>query len=256
VRYEVLGSLRVVGRPGGTTINARKVKILLSVLLIRADQLVTVDRLMEEIWDGEPPRRATAAVHVYVSQLRKFLSGPGAVDNPITTRPGGYLLRRGDDELDLHDFQRLVQRGRLDARAGRHADAVQNFDAALRTWRGPVLADLQESGMIAAFAAGIEEMRLECLEARIDSALVLGRHRELVGQLFSLTAEHAQRESFHRQLMLALYRSERQADALRAYRRVRDSLRGDLGLDPGRPLRELHDAILAADRRLDLRRAG
>ncbi|MBL7497609.1 AfsR/SARP family transcriptional regulator [Frankia sp. CNm7] len=256
MRYEVLGPLRVLGKPGSPTISARKVKILLSVLLIRADQLVTTDRLMEEIWDGEPPRRATTAMHVYVSQLRKFLVRPDVAGSPIVTRPGGYLLRRGDDELDLHDFQKLVQRGRTDVRAGRHAEAVENFDAALRMGRGPVLADLRESGMIAGFVTWIEEMRLECLEARIDSALVLGRHRELVGQLYSLTAEHPQRESFHRQLMLALYRSERQADALHAYRRVRDILRGELGLDPGRALRELHDAILAADGRLDLRRAG
>ncbi|MCK9902520.1 AfsR/SARP family transcriptional regulator [Frankia sp. Cpl3] len=211
---------------------------------------------MEEIWDCEPPRRATAAVHVYVSQLRKFLLRPNVSGNPIGTRPGGYQLMRGDDEIDLHDFQRFMQRGRTDARAGRHAEAVENFDAALRIGRGPVLADLRDSAMISAFVTWIEEMRLECVEARIDSALLLGRHRELVGQLYSLTAEHPQRESFHRQLMLALYRSERQADALRAYGRVRDILRGDLGLDPGLPLRELHDAILAADGRLDLRRAG
>ncbi|MEX5634704.1 AfsR/SARP family transcriptional regulator [Parafrankia sp. FMc2] len=256
MRYEVLGPLRVLGKPGSPTIGARKVKILLSVLLIRADQLVTVDRLMEEIWDCEPPRRATAAVHVYVSQLRKFLLRPNVPGNPIGTRPGGYQLMRGDDDIDLHDFQRLMQRGRTDARAGRHAEAVENFDAALRIGRGPVLADLRDSAMISAFVTWIDEMRLECVEARIDSALLLGQHRELVGQLYSLTAEHPQRESFHRQLMLALYRSERQADALRAYGRVRDILRGELGLDPGLPLRELHDAILAADGRLDLRRAG
>ncbi|OAA27549.1 DNA-binding transcriptional activator of the SARP family [Frankia sp. EI5c] len=256
MRYEVLGPLRVLGKPGSPTLGARKVQILLAVLLIRADQMVTIDRIMDEIWDGDPPRRATAAVHVYVSQLRKFLSRPDVPRHPIVTRPGGYQLQRGDDEIDLHDFQKLMQRGRADARAGRHAEAVENFDAALRNWSGPVLVDLRDSPMISAFVTWIEEMRLECVEARIDSALLLGRHRELVGQLYSLTAEHPQRESFYRQLMLALYRSERQADALRVYGRIRDILRGELGLEPGLPLRELHDAILAADGRLDLRRAG
>ena len=256
MRYEILGPLRVLGGPGGTTINARKVKMLLAVLLIRAERIVTVDRLMAEIWEGEPPRRATAAVHVYVSQLRKFLGRLDDGESPVATRPGGYLLRIGPAGFDLHEFQQKMQRGRTDARAGRHLAAVDHFDAALRMWRGPVLPDLRESALVQGFATWAEEMYLECLEARIDAKLVLGRHRELVEELQSLTVEYPLHEGFHSQLMLALYRSERQADALRVYRRVRDTLRSELGLEPGRGLRELQSAILAADGRLDLLRAG
>jgi DNA-binding SARP family transcriptional activator len=211
---------------------------------------------MAEVWDDKPPRRATAAMHVYVSHLRKFLARPDRSESPIVTRPGGYLLHIGPDEFDLYDFQQLLQRGRTDVRAGRLRDAVEHFDAALRTWRGAAVADLRDSALVQGFVTWLDEMYLECLEARIESQLSLGRHRELVGELYSLTAEYPLHETFHSQLMLALYRSDRQADALRVYRDVRGVLQSELGLEPGRVLRELQGAILAADSRLDLLRAG
>ncbi|MFD0636639.1 BTAD domain-containing putative transcriptional regulator [Catenulispora yoronensis] len=187
---------------------------------------------------------------MHISQLRKFLHRPGRPD-PIVTRKPGYALTIGSDEFDLHEFKQLAEQGRQEVRAGRFEEAAGRFDDALRLWRGPVLGDLREGPIINGFATWLEETRRECLELQIESGLALGRHRELVGQLYSLTAEHPLSEPFHFQLMLALYRSDRQADALAVYQSARTVLNEQLGLEPGRALRQLQRAILAADHRLD-----
>ncbi|GAA2011214.1 hypothetical protein GCM10009839_01570 [Catenulispora yoronensis] len=229
---------------------AHKIEALLGALLVRADQLVSTEQLMGEIWHDELPRTATASLYVHISQLRKFLHRPGRPD-PIVTRKPGYALTIGSDEFDLHEFKQLAEQGRQEVRAGRFEEAAGRFDDALRLWRGPVLGDLREGPIINGFATWLEETRRECLELQIESGLALGRHRELVGQLYSLTAEHPLSEPFHFQLMLALYRSDRQADALAVYQSARTVLNEQLGLEPGRALRQLQRAILAADHRLD-----
>jgi len=251
MRYEILGPLRLVD--GGVTSapSARKMAIVLGALLVRAEQIVSAEQLMAEIWHDDPPRSASASLYVHISQLRKFLHRPGRPD-PIATRRPGYVLHIGDDEFDVHDFQRLAKLGREHVRGGRHEEATDCFDEALRLWRGPALGDLRDGPIGSSFTTWLEETRLECLELRIESGLALGRHRELVGHLYSLTSENPLRETFHHQLMLALYRSERQADALAAYRSARAVLNEQLGLEPGRALRQLQQAILAADDRLDL----
>jgi DNA-binding SARP family transcriptional activator len=252
LRYEILGPLRVIDSAGVSFISAPKIEILLAVLLIRSDQVVAISQLMGEIWGEKPPRRATTSLHVYVSQLRKFLARPGRADSPIVTRPPGYMLRRGGDELDVEVFQRLIDQGRSFARAGRHEDASRSFESALGLWRGPALSDLRESPVVNGFVTWLEEARLECTEMLIESDLILGRHRENVVRLSALTAEHPLRETFYRQLMLALYRSERQADALRVYQTARQTLDDELGLEPCRALRDLHRAILLGGSGLDL----
>jgi SARP family transcriptional regulator, regulator of embCAB operon len=246
----MLGTLRVAEGNEYTSLKARKIEIVLAVLLIRSDQVVAPDQLMTEIWGEELPRRATAGLHVYISQLRKFLRRPGRTDNPVETRTPGYLLRKGTDEIDAHEFLALIGEGRGLARESRHEEAALCFERALGLWRGPVLGDLSNGPIVDGFSARLTETRLECLEMLAESQLQLGRHRELVGMLYSLTTENPMRESFCRQLMLALYRSERQADALKVYQSVRKTLHDELGLEPGRPLQDLQQAILARDRRL------
>lgn len=253
LKYEILGQLRVVDDRGSSFISARKIETLLAVLLIRSDQVVPSDQLITEIWGETVPRRATAALHVYISQLRKFLKRPGRLDSPIVTRSAGYLLATGDDEVDYQFFIRYADAGRAAARAGRHDDAAVAFEAALALWRGPVLADLRYAPMVDGFATWLMDARLECMELQADSLLHLGRHRELVGKLYSLTAEYPLREGFYRQLMLALYRSECRADALKVYQSARDTLGTELGLEPCRALQELQQAILRADSDLDAR---
>lgn len=254
LRYEILGPLWVRGCPDGAVINARKIQLVLAMLLIRSEQIVPIDRLSAEIWGEHAPRRATATLQVYISQLRKMLHRPGAT--PIVTRPPGYVLNLGADELDLHVFQRLVAQGRAHVRALQHEEAVACFESALGLWRGPALGGLRDSPAVDAFATSLEEARLECTEMLIDARLELGRHRGLTGLLYSLIAEHPLREVFYRQLMLALYRCDRQADALNVYRQARDTLNDDLGLEPCRALRDLHRSILLANDQLDLRLAG
>lgn len=248
-----MGPLRVIDGEGKYVIQARKVEALLTVLLIRADQVVPIDRLMTEIWGDTPPRRATAGLHVYISQIRKFLNGlRQGSESPVLTRPPGYTLRLGSDELDFRAFEVLVNRGRDHAKEGRHEQAAADFESALALWRGPLLDDAFHGPILEGFQNWLEEARLECVEMMIDSRLKLAHHRELIRDLYLLTQEYPLREAFHRQLMLALYRSQRQADALTAYRTARDTLNEELGLDPCPALQDLHQAILTSDRRLDL----
>jgi DNA-binding SARP family transcriptional activator len=252
VRYELLGPLRVVGDEGKSdSIGAQKIETLLAVLLIRSDQVVATEQLMTEIWGERVPRRATAGIHVYVSQLRKFLNRCGGAGSPVVTRPPGYVLRSGTDELDYQSFLRLVGWGRDHVRDRRYEEASACFENALEMWRGPVLGDLSHGPIVEGFVTWLTETRLECTEMLIDAQLELGRHRELVGRLYSLTAEHPLREAFSRQLMLALYRSERQADALEVYRSVRQTINDELGLEPCRALQELQRGILTADYELE-----
>jgi SARP family transcriptional regulator, regulator of embCAB operon len=254
-RYGLLGSLRVLGGAGGSTIGARKIQTLLCVLLIRSGQVVSIEQLTAELWGDCAPRRSTAALQVYVSQLRKFLCQEG-VANPIVTRLPGYVLNLGPDRIDVHVFQDLVRDGRHAARSGRHEEAVALFEEGLSMWRGPALMGLRDSPIVSVFATWLDEFYLECVESMIESSLALGRHRDLIGTLQAMTAQHPLREAFYRQLMLALYRSERQADALRVYQNARALLSDELGLEPCRGLRDLQEAILSADDRLDYRPAA
>jgi DNA-binding SARP family transcriptional activator len=251
VKYEILGPLRVTDGDNTAFISARKIEVLLAVLLIRADRVVPAGGLIAEIWGGHAPRRATAGLQVYISQLRKFLWRPGRDEGPIVTRPPGYLLSLGPDELDLHTFQRLADLGRTYSREGRHEEAGECFQKALALHRGPLLDDVRHGPIVEGFATWLVEARLECIEMLVESQLQLGRHRELVARLYTLTAEYPMREVFYRQLMLALYRSERQADALRVYQMARRTLREELGLEPCSAVQNLQRAILAGDPALD-----
>ncbi|MFD5892374.1 MULTISPECIES: BTAD domain-containing putative transcriptional regulator [unclassified Streptomyces] len=256
MKYEILGPLRVTDENGSYFINARKMQVLLTLLLIRAKQVVSIDEAITEIWGTNPPRRATAGIHVYISQLRKFLTRPDRAESPILTQPPGYFLNLGDDEIDVHQFQALMHQGRESMKASQYTDASASFESALALWRGPVLGELHGGPALEGFTAWTHETRLECTELLVEAQLSLGRHLELVGRLYSLTAEHPLREAFYRQLMLALSRSERQADALRVYQHARSILNEELGLEPCRALREMQRAILVNDERLEIATAA
>lgn len=247
MRYEILGPLRVVDGTEISSIRAHKVRLLLATLLVRADREVSVDQLVGEIWGDSPPRRFLAGLHVYVSQLRKFLSRPGATGSPIVTQPPGYCLRLGTDEYDLHEFEALTREGRALARAGRHTEATATLESAMRLWRGPALSGMRDGPIVNGFAVWLEESRLESTEILISSRLALGQHRQLVPYLYSLVAEYPLRETFYRQLMIALYRSECQAEALKVFQSARRAINDELGLEPCRALQHTHRAVLAAD---------
>jgi DNA-binding SARP family transcriptional activator len=251
LRFDILGPLRVRAGRETIAVNAQKLQILLALLLIHNDQVVSIEQLTAQIWGDRVPRRARAGVHVYVSQLRKLLApGDTGQENPLQTRSPGYVLATKPGDLDLHVFQNLADQGRLHAQAHRHEEAVECFEAALRLWRGPALNGLRECAAVDAFATWLEEIRLRCTELSIESSLHLGRHHDVIGSLYTLTTDHPLREAFHRQLMLALYRAERRAEALAAYRTAREQLRQDLGLEPCHALQELHRSILLGDDRL------
>src|SRR4051794_34972241 len=209
MEFAILGPLRVGGPDGAIEIRAPKQRALLAMLLLcYRDDAVSSGRLIDMLWDEDPPPTATKALQVHVSQLRRALGGEA-----IVTRPSGYAI--GPCELDLARFEELVRQ----ARDAAPAQAAELLREALALFRGPPLSDALLHGPGHGEADRLAEQRLSALERRIDLDLELGRHAELASELETLTHEHRFRERFHVQLMLALYRAGRQADALDAYRR-------------------------------------
>ena len=248
LRYEMLGPLRVVDDRGAQAIAAKKMQVALAILIILHDQVVSTEKLIYEIWLDRPPRSSMAGIHVHISHLRKLLETPSqAGESPIVTTTSGYLLKLGNSSVDFEDFQKSVALGKEYDQRRRHDDALACFSEALELWRGSVLDELRDGPVVNGFVVQYEEKRLECIEMMISSALTLGKHREMVGYLYSLVQDHPLHEDFYQKLMLALYRSGRRADALRVYKSARDTLRGELGLEPSRPLRQLQQKILMVD---------
>jgi DNA-binding SARP family transcriptional activator len=225
-------------------VSARKAEAVLVVLLIKSNQTVSIEQLVGEVWQGHPPRRATASIHVYVSQLRKLFTAAGLEAGRIVTRSPGYLLRVESGELDVHLFQERSARGRTLSRAGDYENAAAEFRSALGLWQWPVLGELGDSLLVSDYVAWLREVWLDCVESRLWADLELGRCREVISDLTTLIAEHPLHERFHEQLMLALHRAGRRADALRAYQSVRGIMRRELGLEPCQALQELQAQIL------------
>lgn len=250
MRFEILGPLRVVDDGEEFQLSAAKEELLLATLLIRANRVVTAEQVQAELWNDAPPQRASAGVYVYIYQLRKFLQKPRNSTSRIVTRSPGYLLRLQSDDLDLMLFEQAVRHGRRHLMARRPREAAENFEDALGHLRGEALGGLAGGPIVSSFASWVEESRLECLEMLFEAYILQRRDRESIGLLYSLIAENPLREAFYRLLMLALYRTDRQADALRVYQSARAVLNTELGVEPCRALRELHQAILAEDDRL------
>ncbi|GAA4666495.1 AfsR/SARP family transcriptional regulator [Streptomyces youssoufiensis] len=247
--------MEVTGEPPEERVltpRAAKPRVVLASLLVRADRVVSVDTLADELWGGSPPRTPTATIQVYVSHLRKTLQAadPDGGRDALVTRSPGYVLHPRPGQLDLADFEELHDRGRAALERGDHAAAADLHRRALALWRGPLLADTPHGALLGGAAAWAAEVRVSALEQRVRADLQLGRHRELVGELRSLVAEHPLREELHAHLMLALFRTERQSEALRVYARLREALIDELGTEPGPPLQRLHHRVLAADQEL------
>ena len=241
MEFRILGPLEVLDEGRPVALGGAKQRALLAVLLLHANEVVSRDRLIDELWGGEPPDTANTALHVHVSQVRKLLRR-----DAIVTQNPGYLIRISDGELDLHRFERLV----ATARAEEPAQAARLLREGLALWRGAPLAELGDS-FARAERARLEEQRLAALEQRIDAELALGRHAELVPELEGRVREQPLRERLRGRLMLALYRSGRQADALEVYRSGRRLLDEELGLKPDDELQRLERAILNHDPSLE-----
>jgi DNA-binding SARP family transcriptional activator len=241
MEFRILGPLEVGEEGRVLRLGGPKQRALLASLLLHANEVVSRDRLIDELWGASPPDTAPTALQVYVSQLRKALGR-----DLILTQPPGYVIRVGDGELDLHRFERLV----ATARAEEPAQAARLLRKGLALWSGAPLAELGDS-FARAERARLEEQRLAALEQRIDAELALGRHAELVPELEGLVREQPLRERLRGQQMLALYRCGRQADALEVYRTGRRLLDEELGLKPDDELQRLERAILNHDPSLE-----
>ena len=240
MQFRILGPLEVADGRGPLPLGGASQRALLALLLLHANEVVSSDRLIDELWADAPPTSGATALQVRVSQLRKAL---GDAAPRLETRRPGYLFRLGREELDLERFSRLV--GEADVAAP--AVAAETLREALGLWRGPPLADLAYESFAQAAIRRMEELRLMAVERRIEADLALGRHAELVAELEVLVREQPLRERLRGQLMLALYRSGRQAEALEAYRKARLALVEELGIEPSPGLQELERAILRQD---------
>jgi YVTN family beta-propeller protein len=234
---------RIGGRP--IALGAAQQRAVLAMLALRPNAPVSIDSLIEGLWGERAPPTAHKIVQLHVSRLRRLLDGQ---DAEIVTRGRGYELRLPDDAVDASRFERLVaQAERGDGNAGAAAEQ------ALALWRGPPLDDLADIPFAAPEIRRLDELWLSAREVAIERALTAGRHREVIGELDDLVASHPLRERLHAQRMLALYRCDRQADALSAYREAREVLTEQAGIEPGPELRRLQEAILHQDPALDTR---
>ena len=241
MEIRLLGAVEAYADGVALPLGGPRQRAVFADLALHAGQLVAAGRLIDDLWGGRPPVSARHTLETYVSRLRHVLNASGGL---LVTRPGGYLLDVAPGCVDACQFRDLVARG---SGARDHGDvpaAVTLLGSAVKLWRGPALADVQDAPFAVLAGQQLEEERLTASEKLVEARLVLGQHRELVPELEALIAGSPYREGFHAQLMLALYRSGRQAEALAAFGRARDLLAGELGIEPGRELRRLHRAVL------------
>jgi DNA-binding SARP family transcriptional activator len=246
VEFRILGPLEVLreGRP--VHIGGAKERALLACLLLHAPEPVSVDRLIDELWDDSPPATARKSVQVRVAGLRRAVRG-----DVLLTRGDAYLVRLEPGQLDLHRFEQLLSDGSDALAAGDPSAAVARLHEALALWRGPALADFAYDSFAQPAIARLEELRVHALELHIEARLDLGLHAQVIAELEDLVVAHPFRERLCRQLMLALYRDGRQAEALDLYRRTREEFVAELGIEPGPALQKLQQAILRQDPSLD-----
>lgn len=222
-----------------------KQRAVLAMLLMNRNSPVGVDRLITALWEGWPPSGARASIHSYVSNLRKLLTGVGIDPRDVlAAAPPGYRLSIGDDACDLGRFIAEKTAGVRAAAAGKFEQASQHLSAALAQWRGPVLEDLRDFQFVDTFATALVEDKILVHTAQAEAEIACGRASFVIAELEALTTEHPYREPLWAQLITAYYLTDRQSDALAAYRRVKAILADDLGIDPGQTLRDLNERIL------------
>jgi WD40 repeat protein/DNA-binding SARP family transcriptional activator/energy-coupling factor transporter ATP-binding protein EcfA2 len=255
MRFQILGPLEVETDDRAVVLGRPKERLLLALLLTRPNQVATVEALIRGLWGEQPPPTAARTLQSHVKRLRRVLEpgrAPGAAGEVLVTREPGYLLRVAPGALDAARFEELTAQARRALGSGAVDAAASLLRQALGLWRGQAFEEFTGSDVLVAEAGRLGELRLAALEDRVEADLRLGRHRELVAELEQLIREQPLRERLWAQLLLVLYRSGRQADALLAYQRARSVLVEELGIDPGAELRRLQAAILAQDPGLDL----
>jgi YVTN family beta-propeller protein len=246
IEFRMLGPLELSADGRALPLGSPKQRALLALLLVHANETLSRDRLIEELWAEAAPATVESAFHSYLSRLRRLLDAAGA-GGLLVRQAHGYRLQVEPDQLDVTRFEQLVEKGSEALALGKAELAAERLRQALALWRGPALADLQSERFAITAGARLEDERLSALEQRLEADLALARHRQLIGELEKLVAEHPYRERLRAQLMLALYRSGRQAEALRGYQQARRTLANELGLEPSHELRELEQAILRQD---------
>lgn len=246
MEFRLLGPMEIMIDGRAVALAASRQQIALALLLLEARHVVSVDRIIDALWGEKPPRTARSQVHITISALRRLLG-----ERVIVTRPPGYLINAPPETIDLACFEKLTTSGTREAREQRIPDAVRDLRAALALWRGPALEGLQ-SEVIQAAATRLNEWRLSTYQDCLELELRLGRHQEVIGELTEAVAERPLNERFRGQLMLALYRGNRQADALKTFRAGREILQDELGLDPCAELCRLEQAILTRDAQINL----
>jgi DNA-binding SARP family transcriptional activator len=255
MQFRILGPLDVLRRGRPVRLRGVTQRALLAALILHANEVVPADRLVDDLWSGHPPDTAPKMVQNAVVQLRKLLEpdrGRGAASEILLTRPPGYLLSVDPDSIDARRFERLWAEGQALLAAEDAVAAAEKLKEALALWRGPALADLADQPFAQAEADRLEEARLTATEDRLEAELAIGRAGDLVGELEVLVRTHPLRERLRAQLMLALYRSGRQADALNVYQRTRDLFVEELGLEPGPRLQRLERAVLMQEPELEV----
>ena len=251
VEFRVLGPVDVWNDGAVLPLRGAKVRELLSLLLLHRGRVVSIERLVDELWDGEPPAASTAALRVYVSRLRKLLSSAGQ-EALLVTHPSGYRLDVPDGAIDLARFESLAADARAALAEGNADRAATGFRAALALWRGTAFADIAATQAASVESGRLEEIRLELFEDCMDAELECGRHRRVLSELQAAVAANPLRERLWGQRMTALYRSGRQAEALAAFHEYRTYLADELGLDPSPQLVRLHEAILTRTADIDV----
>lgn len=257
MRYAILGPLRFTGVHAPTVPKAPKQRQLLALLLLNANQVVPVSVCIKELWDDQPPDSALSTLQTYVLHVRRVLRGipeigsMSSAKRVLETAERGYRFAVSDGGLDLHVFDAAVRNARDALANGDDARGSALLSRALGMWQGRALTGVQAGPVLQAHAAMLEEYRLSVQETRIEADLRLARHHELIGELSALATRHPTNENVRAQLMLALYRSGRQAHAVEAYQRLRRTLSADLGLDPSPRMRRFLQAMLENDPNLN-----
>ena len=246
--YRILGPLEAVDGQRPLSLGGARQRSVLALLLLHPNEALTRDVIVDQLWGETPPQTAAKVLQNCISALRKEL--PGGTET-LRTVGTAYALRIEPEELDRDRFEHALASGRASLAAGEHEQAADALRAALALWRGAPLCDFAYESFAQDEIARLEELHVAAVEDRIDADLALGRAEELVPELEALVARHPVRERLRRQLMLALYRTDRQAEALAAYRNARQTLLDELGIEPSRGLQELQKAILAQDPSLD-----
>lgn len=254
MEFRILGPLNVSVCGVNGAPSAPKLRKVLGLLLVYADEVVPVASILKELWDDEPPRSGLTTLQTYILHLRKLLaslaecSSDEIARDVLVTGMGGYTFRVGGAQLDLYDFQVHLMKGRKTrGDGGRNAYAVHHLRAALELWRGPALVDVPAGRLLESKIRELEEWRLVALECLIEAELQLGMHHDVVAKLAGLTVENPLHEGLHRQYMLALHLGGRRAQALEVFHRLRGTLVKELGLEPAPHIQRLQRAILTGE---------